>query len=651
METFVNKNVSVNASEQTIFSIKRMMGRSIDDPKVAEIRERYPYTICESDDPENRGVHVILNDTSYTPIDISAMILKQVIDGAEHVLNDKVSHAVITVPADFSEAQRAATRAAGEQAGLIVKKVIDEPSAAAIAFGLEQKATERNRVLVYDLGGGTFDISIIQMVNQQFQQLANQGDMWLGGDDFDRKIVDLIIEWVIKEHDFDPSEDKRFLMLAKQQAEKTKIALVGQDEVDLIIPAATRTPDGETLDVDMTVTRKQFERLIQPFVDHSMKLVGEALTEQNLNKDDITAVLMVGGSTAVPLVHQTVANFFGDKKVRRDVDPMQCVALGAAILAARLSGVECPKCQTENLEEAQSCKKCGTSLASARAVGSIGLGEVTAKSLGINAVGRDGQADSFAVIIPKGTQYPLIKPMESVFYTTSEHLIKVPVYEGEDPIASRNDLQGMIEYPLPQEIEPNTSVSISFNYDKDRVLKMGIRVHGRSDLEYETNLTRDQPPIPIPGTPEEEEDTWREDLNGVTNTAENFIEQYREYLPDGVAKKAENDVKKARRAYAENNKVEGQRVGEALHMVILGSGTATQLFLAERAMDGATPEQAEKLNRAMQELRKARLEKNPQREEKISQALEMGINQIFRERNSVQEVGEHADLDGLLRKF
>jgi molecular chaperone DnaK len=638
-------NNAVNAPDQTIFSIKRLMGRSIDDPKVAEVRDRYPYIITEADNPEeDRGVRVELNDVKYTAVDISAMILRQVVEDAERALGADVSHAVITVPAYFSEAQRAATRTAGDQAGLVVKKIIDEPTAAAIAFGME-RSEERHRVLVYDMGGGTFDISIIQMVNQQFQVLNIEGDMWLGGDDFDREIVAVIVEWVKEEYDFDPSEDRRFLMLAKQHAERAKIALSGQPEVDLIIPAATRTPDGELVDVDMVITRDQLEKMIQHYVDHSMDLVRKALADQNLDPDDITAVLMVGGATAVPLVHQAVANLFGEERVKRYIDPMQCVALGAGILAARLTGIECPECKTVNPEDIRECQKCGALLASARSVGSIGLGEVTAKSLGISAVGRDGQPGTFAVIIPKGTQYPLTKPMERVFYTTSENLIRVPVYEGEDLVASRNELQGTIEYPLPEEVEPDTPVTVQFNYDKDRVLTVSIRVHGRPDLQIETVLTRDRPRTDF----EPDDESWREELEATTSTAEYFLEQYRDYLDRGAAMKMENDIRKARRAYVEGDRAVGKQVMEALHMTVLGSGVASQLFLAERAMDGASPEAAERLARASQELKAAHRDGDRRRVEQISMALQVVAARLFQERASQMEL-ESRDYEGLLRE-
>jgi molecular chaperone DnaK len=235
--------------------------------------------------------------------------------------------------------------------------------------------------------------------------------------------------------------------------------------------------------------------------------------------------------------------------------------------------------------------------------------------------------------------------MERVFYTTSENLIRVPVYEGEDRVASRNELQGVIEYPLPEELEPATPVTVQFNYDKDRVLTVGIRVHGRPDLQHETVLTRDRPRTDF----EPEDESWREELEATTNAAEYFLEQYRDYLDRGAATKMESDVRKARRAYVEGNKAVGQQVMEALHMTILGSGVASQLFLAERAMEGAPPEAAEKLARAERELKEAHRQGDRRRVEQISMALQVAVARLFQERARQTEL-EGQDYDGLLRE-
>jgi len=590
-------------------------------------------------------VRVLLNGEPYTPVDISALILRQIKKDAETALGAEVTHAVITVPAYFEERQRAATRKAGQQAGLIVKKIIDEPTTAAVAFGVD-RADERHRVLVYDMGGGTFDISLIQMVNKQFQTLAIEGDMWLGGDDFDHEIVQAIVEWIKDEYDgFDPSEDDRFRIIAKQEAEKAKIWLSGQEEVVLTVPGIASAPDVGLIDVDMVITRDEFNGMIQKYVDRSMELVRKALRDQDMDVDDITTVLMVGGATATPLVYQTIRDMFGADKVKRHIDPMQCVALGAGLLAARIRVIECPNCQTENPEEATECGECGSSLAGEQVRGDVSIGQVTAKSLGISVV-RDGVPDTYAVIIPKGTPYPLRRPMERVFYNTAEQMIRVPVYEGEDAQAVQNDLQGVIEYPLPEDIASGTPVAVRFDYDQDRVLNVLVRVQGRDDLKTEQILARDRPRAAFE-VQEEAEEEWREMLKGTINAAQHFESQYGGYLDPAAAAKMKSDVDRAEQAFEKGNKVEGTRVMNALHRTIMGSDVASQLFIAERAMDGLGPEEANLIREAVRQLRTAHEAGNREQVEKISMGLQLAVAKIFQRRASQTEVADQ-DWGGLL---
>lgn len=342
-------NYAPSAPEDTIFSIKRLMGRDFADPAIAQVRKTFNYKVVRGPNEDPRA-HVEFGGATRTPIQISAMILGKVKEDAEKFLGEAVTHAVITVPAYFNEGQRAATREAGEQAGLVVKKIIDEPTAAAIAFGVQMQPGDRHRILVYDLGGGTFDISILQMVRDQqgrdqFQVMQIEGDNWLGGDDFDQRIVEKIIRSMKAEYKVDPSGDKKFLLLAKSKAEEVKRALSQAVEADIVIPAAYRTDQGVMVDVEATVTRDEFEGMIRSYVDKSMELVRKALAQQNLTPEDVSDVLLVGGSTLVPLVYQAVENVFGKGKVRRNINPMECVALGASVLAATLRGVECPNSQ------------------------------------------------------------------------------------------------------------------------------------------------------------------------------------------------------------------------------------------------------------------------------------------------------------------
>ena len=598
---------AVRAPEETIFSIKRLMGAVYGEERVEEVRKHIGYRL---DDPppaeaEDQGVKVLLGGQAYSPVDISSMILKQVRIDAEQALSDTVTHAVITVPAYFEERQRDATRQAAEQAGLKVLKIIDEPTAAAIFFGIG-KENERHRVLVYDLGGGTFDISIIQMARGQYQVLEITGDRWLGGDDFDRAIIARMIEWVKDEYDFDPSQDKDFLGKAKGEAEKVKIALGSQESAEIFAPILLKIPSQGPVDVDMTVTRQQFESDIRPLVERTIELVNSALRNQNLTPDDITEVLLVGGSTGVPLVREAVADLFGQQKVRRHVNPMECVALGAAILA---NSYELTEDTVVNRQE-------GT------------VSEVTAMHLGIAAVKGDNP-DAFVPIIPKGTPYPLSEPKKSVFRPVEENqtLIRVAVYEGLNQLASLNDQQGVIEYPLPRGIGAANPVEISFNYDANRVLTVGVRVVG-TDLVIQETLRRNAPRV----GPKNLLDDWREDLQPAVRAGKQFLQTYGAYMEKADHDELQEHIEHGERALESDNQVEGRRAAMTLQNKIFGCGTASQLFIAERAMTDAPREVAHQIAQAVRNIRIAHANNDQSSVERFSTALRLTVAQLIARR-------------------
>ncbi len=648
-------NYSTSAPEDTIFSIKRLMGRDYNDPIITKVRDTFNYRVVKGpgDDPR---AFVHAGERDYSPIEISAMILKQIKDDASRVLGDEVTHAVITVPAYFNEGQRAATREAGERAGLVVKKIIDEPTAAAIAFGVQMRAGERHRILVYDLGGGTFDISILQTVKDQqgrdqFQGLQIEGDTWLGGDDFDHQIVGKVVGWFKEKYHEDPSSDKRFLLLAKQKAEEAKRVLSHTTETEIVIPAAFRTSQGVMVDVEVPLTREEFEAMIQGYMDKSMSLVQKGLNDQGLTQDDISDVLLVGGATLTPLVYQTVENVFGQNKVRRNVNPMECVALGAGILAANLQGVECPECQELNDDVATVCSRCGHSLASARPV-SEGLitGDITAMPLGIGAV-KGTQKDVFVPIIPKGTPYPLREPMKERFQATSERKIVVPVYEGSDPAASRNAEQGVIEYELPQEIDVNTPVEVSFNYDRNRQLTVTVNVIGTNLIKTET-LRRDRPRTTAPRSMLEEEipeEHWLEDLAHTVDFTRHFLEVYQPYMEVSQQMKLQGVIERAQRLLAYPDEKEGRRMIRMLQMEVFSSGLATQLFLADQATEGVPPEEAAAIRRAATEVRQSHDRGERDRVVQQVRLLKIMVAKALERRTGIKEITDREDYGGLLR--
>lgn len=607
------------APENTIFSIKRLMGRTMDEEKVQAARQRFGYTFVDTGDAQDRDIKVKLHDKVYTPVEISAMILAQLKEDAEKALGEEVTHAVITVPAYFEERQRNATIEAGRLAGLIVKRIIDEPTAAAIAFGFD-KPDEKHRVLVYDMGGGTFDVSLVQMIAQKFAGLVIEGDMWLGGDNFDYEIVNEIENWIRTECDFDPSSDKRFRTVAKQEAEKAKIELSRQEEARLIYPAIARSSDGTLLDLDMFITRDEFNKRIQQYVDRSMSLVRKALTDQNLQPDDITRVLMVGGVTATPLVYEAVTRLFGKEKVRRDIDPMHCVAIGASILAARLDTVDCPTCHAVNTEETKICMKCGKEIA----ITKVTLIEKTAKSLGIGVI-KDGKPDIYAIIIPKGTKYPLPKAMEHTFLTTAKNTIKLSVYEGEENVASLNERQGDVEYTLPQDIPVGTPVTVSFDYDNSRLLKVTIWVQGYPNLRKEVIVDRSGQLGSA--TKVKKDRSWREELQRTLNLSRQFIADYRDFVDPGQASKMEVDMQKAEELENTENELEAQRIMKALESVLFSaSGTASLLFLAELLTSRIEqPKMQHQIRTLVRDLRNAARQNDREQVAKTSNTLRIAL--------------------------
>ncbi len=624
------RSYAARSPEETIFSIKRLMGAVYGEKRVEEVRKRVNYSLAEPPpkDSPDQGVKVLLGGRSCSPVDISALILKQVRGDAEQALGDTVTHAVITVPAYFEERQREATRKAGDQAGLKVLKIIDEPTAAAVFFGLGKEA-ERHRVLVYDFGGGTFDISIIQMVGGQFQVLEIEGDNWLGGDDFDQTIIARMIEWVKETYGFDPSEDKKFLGKAKEEAEKAKIALTVQQSVDIFAPLIAKAPGGEQVDIELGIQRADFENAIRPMVERTVELVRKALRQQNLTASDITAVLMVGGTTAVPLVQDAVADLFGREKVKRHVNPMECVALGAAILADSF----------ELKEEGPSAEKHGAAVM-----------EVTPMHLGIAAV-KGQNADKFVHIIPKGTAYPLPEPMKRIFTPTEDNqkLIRVPVYEGQNEMASLNTQQGIIEFPLPQGIATSTSIEVSFNYDRNRVLTVKVRVLG-TDMAIEQTLERDRGRVVQAQDGENLMEDWREELQPALRAGKHFLGTYGDYMEEADQIELKEAMAQGERALENANQVEGKRATLLLHNKILGSGTASQLFIAERAMQAASPEITQQLAQGVAQLRTAFARNDKVKIEALNARLRLAVAQIMAKKSTVQDVQDRQDFKGLLRE-
>ncbi|MDX2523351.1 Hsp70 family protein [Streptomyces europaeiscabiei] len=638
----------------TVVSVKRLMGRDFTDAKVVRARANLAYEIVPGPDDDPRA-HVALGDRNVTPAEISSAILRKLVEDASRSLGTQVTHAVITVPAYFGDAQRAATREAAELAGIVVKKIIDEPTAAAIAFGLDKRDGDRSRILVYDLGGGTFDISVLDSTrdragNAQFTVRRFAGDDWLGGDDFDLALVDRIAEWVRKNHAVDPSGDKKFQFTAKKFAEQAKRELNDASETVVFIPAAYRSDDGVVVDVDMPLTRADLREVTAPLVERTMRLVRDTLEQDNLSPEQITDVLLVGGGTLVRPVYEAVEACFGKEKVRRNINPMECVALGAGILAGTLHGVECPEadCRKLNEESDTACSACGTSLTNARAVGDIGLHEVTGDAMGVAAV-RGSQRDVFVPIIRGGMAYPLPQPCTEVFQATDRQVIRVPVYEGNSPVASKNREQGVVELELPEPIDIGERVEVSFNYDANRNIRVTIAVP-RMNFQQEAVPSREKPRTQPPAAPAEPDSaTLRERLEYAKRDADRFLQRYGSYIDHLQEMKFRRDIEQAGQALLLGESGEYQRLTELLvDGMYHHCGHASQFLHAELAADGAPPDTARRINEALGYVKQAHAEGNRAHTDQQARNLANLVAQAYSARR-VSALRDAERFGGILR--
>ena len=489
-----------------IFSIKRLMGRRYNDKEVEIVQKHVSYRIVPPKDGGTGMAHVMIGDKLYSPIEVSALILEKIKKDAELALGDAVTHAVITVPAYFDDNQREATRQAGGLAGLKVKRIIDEPTAAAYAFGVDLDTSAAKAIVVYDLGGGTFDISVIFIGAGVPTVESIDGDIWLGGDKFDNYIIDFVLK-KYPAHSADLRKDAGFMLDLKQQSEQAKKDLAGgAPSTEISIAAALRG----RVDVEVEIRNEEFERMIEEDIAGSLVKVDDALRGANMSVAEIDHVLLVGGSTGLPLVQRLLAKKFGAEKVRATVNPMECVALGAAILASRSEKKFCPKrnCGHENEPDAAKCVGCEAPLAEVEAQvkcphcnelhakyevvcpttgkSLVGAPEsVTAKPIGIGVEG-----DRFEIVVPKGTRYPATEPISVEFKTVSDFQdwIIIPIYQGSEPTATRNELQGEIVIPengpIPQDKRVPKGAAVDVGFQINEAGTLTIQVSGKGDLKW-----------------------------------------------------------------------------------------------------------------------------------------------------------------------
>lgn len=443
-------------AENTIFAVKRLMGRRFDDAMVTRVRESVPYHLVEA---ESGDAWVEIRDKAFSPPEVSSFILRDLKQQAEDYLGEEVTDAVITVPAYFNDAQRQATRDAGRIAGLNILRIINEPTAAALAYGLgtgEASIQDGIRVAVYDLGGGTFDISILELADGVFSVMSTSGDTFLGGEDFDYKIIDWLVDGFEAEYGADLRKDKMAMQRLKEEAERAKMELSSLEKTTINLPFIYANESGPK-HIERTLTRVEFEKMTAELVKRTLDPCGQALREAGVQKKDISAVILVGGMTRMPLVRTQVATYF-QKEPDKSVNPDEVVALGAAIQGGIVRGE----------------------------LTDVLLLDITPLTLGIETMGG-----VFTPLIPSNTTIPC--NYSEIFSTTvdNQDMVRIHVLQGERAMADENKSLALFElHGIPPAPRGLPKVEVMFKIDENGMVSVTARDLG-TGRQHSINVVAD----------------------------------------------------------------------------------------------------------------------------------------------------------------